>query len=185
VRAAIRGLALVLVLALAGCGQGTEREPLQLPEGRACQALEFDTVESVLGVRFDTTGSAQAEETYTCVLTRTDASLPDLTLSMASTTADELIFAATVTPSLSTPVTELGRIAYQVSLPPGSAADGTPTGPGLEIGWLSAAPRLMLLRYTWPVEATEAQVTELAPRLVDLARGIEQAVVAPAPPPQA
>lgn len=176
-RASLGVLAVLLVAVLAGCGDGTERGPFDLPAGRACQAVEPDTVESLLGVRFDTSASAQVEQTYSCVLTSNDASLPDLTFVMSATTADEVIFTTTATPSLATPVAELGRIAYQVSVPPGTAADGTPTGPGLQIGWLSVAPRLMLLRYTWPVGATDADVAALAPGLLELAKGIEQAVL--------
>jgi hypothetical protein len=88
-----------------------------------------------------------------------------------------VIFTTTLTPSYATPVTELGRIAYQIGVPPGTGADGTPTGPGLEIGWLSAGPRLILLRYTWPPGTAEADVTALAPRLLDLARSVEQAAI--------
>lgn len=164
--------------ALAGCAEaeGGGPRPLQFVEGRACEAVEFATVEAVLGVRFDTSAPATVEDTYSCVLTRVDAPLPDLTFTMSATTADEVIFTAVLTPSLATAVPELGRIAYQVSLPPGTAADGTPTGPTVEIGWLSAVPRLMLLRYTWPPNATDAEVAELTPRLIELARGIERAV---------
>jgi hypothetical protein len=184
VRAARRTVAVLVAVAgllatgtLTGCAEpdGGAR-PLEITQGRACQAVEFDTVEAVLGIRFDTSAPAAVEETYSCVLTRSDAPLPDLTFTMSATTADELIFTAIVTPSLATSVPDLGRIAYQVTLPPGTAADGTPTGPALEIGWLSAAPRLMLMRYTWPPNATDADVAELAPRLVELAQGIERAV---------
>jgi hypothetical protein len=178
VRAALRAVAVLIAVAgvLAGCAEGGVSEPFEIIQGRACQAVEFDTVEAALGVRFDTSAPALVEETYSCALTRADAPLPDLTFTMSGTTADEVIFTAVLTPSLATAVPELGRIAYQVTLPPGTAADGTPTGPALEIGWLSAVPRLMLLRYTWPPNATDAEVAALAPRLVELARGIERAV---------
>lgn len=176
---AVRMLAALVGVAglLVGCAEDDNRAPIEITEGRACQAIEFDPVEAALGVRFDTSASAHIEQTYTCVLTRTDAPLPDLMLAMSSSTADELIFTVTVTPSFATAVPELGRIAYQVSLAPGTALDGTPTGPALEIGWLSAAPRLMVLRYTWPAGAGDADVAALAPRLVELARGIERAVL--------
>jgi len=179
VRAALGMLAALIVAvgSLAGCGDGEEREPPEVTEGRACLAIPFDSVEAVLGVRFDTNGSAHLEQTYTCVLTRADAPLPDLMLAMSSSTADEVIFTVSVTPSMATPVPDLGRIAYQVTVPPGTASDSSPTGPGLEIGWLSAVPRLMLLRYTWPVGAADADVAALAPKLLELARGIEQAVL--------
>lgn len=177
-RAARGTVAVLIALAgvLAGCAEGDGQLPLEITQGRACQAVEFDTVEAVLGVRFDTSAPATVEDTHSCVLTRVDAPLPDLTFTMSATAADEVIFTAILTPSLATAVPELGRIAYQVTRPPGTAADGTPTGPAVEIGWLSAVPRLMLLRYTWPPDATDAEVAELAPRLIELARGIERAV---------
>lgn len=177
-RAALLVLATVVLLAgsVAGCGDvEDEREPIAMPEGRACQAVPPERVESMLGVRFEVSASAQIEDTYSCVLTLDEAPLPDLTFSMAATTADEVIFTTTVVPSFATPVTELGRIAYQVTVAPGTAADGSPTGPAVEIGWLSATPRLMLLRYTGAVGATDADVAALAPGLLDLARAIEQA----------
>lgn len=183
-RAGLWVLASVVLLAggAAGCGEGGDRrEPLRLLEGRACQAVPPEQVETILGVRFDVTASARVDETYSCVLTPQDAPLPDLTFSMAATTADELIFTTTVTPSLATPVTELGRIAYQASIAPGTGPDGSPTGPALEIGWLSATPRLMLLRYTGAVGTPEADVTALAPALLELAHSIEQASLAGPP----
>lgn len=178
-RAALKILAVLVAVAgaLAGCAEESAREPLEPIQGRACQAVDFDTVETVLGVRFDTSAPATVEQTYSCVLTQADAPLPDLTFTMSATTADEVIFTAVLTPSLAAVVPDLGRIAYQVTLAPGTAADGTPTGPALEIGWLSAVPRVMVLRYTWPVGAADADVAAFAPRLVELARTIEQAVL--------
>ncbi|MBX6750908.1 MAG: hypothetical protein IRY85_14755 [Micromonosporaceae bacterium] len=178
-RAALGTVAALIAVvgALAGCAEPDEAgEPLEITQGRACQAVEFDTVESALGIRFDTSAPATVEQTYSCVLARADTPLPDLAFTMSATTADEVIFTAILTPSLATAVPELGRIAYQITLPPGTAADGTPTGPAVEVGWLSTVPRLMLLRYTWPPNATDAEVAELAPRLIELARGIERAV---------
>lgn len=184
-RAALRAVAVLIAVvgALAGCAEpdGT-REPLEFTHGRACQAVELDTVEAVLGVRFDISAPATLEDTYSCALTQVDAPLPDLTFTVSATTADEVIFTAVLTPSLATAVPELGRVAYQVTLPPGTAADGTSTGPAVEIGWLSAVPRLMVLRYTWPPTATDAEVAELAPRLLELAQGIERAATTGATP---
>ena len=46
-------------------------------------------------------------------------------------------------------------------------------GPTVEIGWLSAAPQQMDLRYTFAPAATAADVTALTPKLLDLAHDIE------------
>jgi hypothetical protein len=88
-----------------------------------------------------------------------------------------VIFQVTAVPAGATGVADLGRTAYQVTLPAGTGADGTASGPALEIGWLSAAPRLMTLRYTWPAGASDADVAALSPKLLDLAHGIEHALL--------
>jgi hypothetical protein len=92
---------------------------------------------------------------------------------ISPTDANELIFRASVWPSGATTVEGLGRIAYQLALPPTTGEDGTPSGPGLGIGWLSVSPELMLLRYTWAADATPEEVAALSLKLLDLAKTIE------------
>jgi hypothetical protein len=92
---------------------------------------------------------------------------------MSATEADELIFRATLTPSGATPVPDLGRIAYQVALPPTTAADGSASGARVEVGWLSVGRKLLFLRYTAGLGATDADVTS---KLISLAHHVEAAV---------
>ena len=61
------------------------------------------------------------------------------------------------------------------------AVERKATGPAYEIGWLSTAPRVTTLRYTWAADATDADVAALAPQLLNLASLIEAALVGPAP----
>ncbi len=172
-------LGLLLVAFVSACGADAEAGgPGAATEGRACQVIEFDVVESALGVRFDTAGGAKIDETYTCVLGQVGHPFPDLTLAMSATAADELIFRATLTPSSSIVVPELGRGAYQLGRAAVAAGDGTASGPGVEIGWLSASSRLLVLRYTFSAGVTDTDIAAFAPNLVALAKQIEQALVA-------
>jgi hypothetical protein len=172
------GLALAAWL-LAGCGErAADSASRAATAGRACQLIEYDVVATAIGTRFDTAGGAQSGETYTCVLGVNGKAYPDLTVAMSPTTISELIFVATVTPNGATPVAELGLTAYQVTLPPVTASDGTASGPRLELGWLSVSKRLMVLRYTFAVTATPAEIEAFAPRLVTLARRVEQTLTA-------
>jgi hypothetical protein len=179
-RGGIAGLLGLLFLAsLSACdADAGAGGPGAATEGRACQVIEFDVVESAIGVRFDTAGGAKSDETYTCVLGQTGRAFPDLTLAMSVTAADDLIFRATLTPSNSSVVPDLGRSAYQVGLAAVTASDGTASGPGVEVGWLSASSRLLVLRYTHAAGVVETDIAALPPKLVALARQIEQAIVA-------
>jgi len=178
-RGVIAGLLGLVLVTFTACGTGDDAGgPIAATEGRACQVIEFDMVESVLGVRFDTAGGAKIDETYTCVLGQSGHPFPDLTLAMSNTAADELIFRASLTPSSSTAVPELGRAAYQVGLAAVSANGGTASGPGIEVGWLSASSRLLLLRYTHTPGVGDPEVAAFAPKLIALAKQIEQALVA-------
>lgn len=168
---------LMAVALTAGCAPPvSERGPLT--EGRACQAVEFDAVEAALGVRFETATAARVQESSSCVLSVEGRSFPDLTVVISPSTADEVIFRASIWPAGATTLEGLGRTAYQLTLPPVAGQDGAPSGPGLRIGWLSAAPQLMMLRYTWAAEATPDEIAALTPRIVALAMSIEQAIVA-------
>jgi hypothetical protein len=163
---------LVLTLAAAGCDEDASAGPgAGWPigaAGRACQLLEDATVEAALGTAFDTAGGATVESTHTCVLTRDGQELPDLTLAVSPSSIDELVFTAVVNPSGSTPVAELGRIAYSLPRPADAAK-----GPGIEIGWLSASGRLMLLRYTFAPDAPPEAVAAMGPKLVDFAKQLD------------
>jgi hypothetical protein len=168
---------------VAGCGSdGSNRGPTASTQGRACQAVEFDVVRSVLGVSFDTAAGAQTDETYTCVIEQSGQSYPDLTVAMSQTAADVLIFNASLVPSGATTVPGLGRVAYQLIDAPGTSPEGSPSGPGVEIGWLSATPKWVVLRYTWAAGASGADLAALTAKLVTLAEAIEAQLVTPPMP---
>jgi len=172
------GLIACLALLAAGCDGGSSADAGRRSwppaiAGRACQLLHYDVVEEHLGTRFDTAGGANRDATYTCALTQAGHDYPDLTLAVTATTADEVIFTATVAPSGSTVVKDLGRIAYRVAIAPSRSS-----GPGVEVGWLSAYERLLIVRYTFPPEATAQQVAELTSKLIALAHQIDQSLPA-------
>jgi len=48
----------------------------------------------------------------------------------------------------------------------------------VEVGWLSAYERLLIVRYTFPPEATAQQVAELTSKLIALAHQIDQSLPA-------
>jgi len=169
---------LVAVAALlAGGGQeavaGTNERPPAATAGRACQLIEYDVVATALGTQFDTAGGAQSGDTYTCVLGVQGKPYPDLTFAMSPTTVSPLIFSVTMTPPGATAVDQLGVSAYQVVLPPVSAADGTASGQGLEVCWLSSRNMLVVLRYTYPATATADQIAKIAAGLVVLAQQVD------------
>jgi hypothetical protein len=174
-RRALLVAVVALALAAAGCGRDASADPGRTSQwpagaaGAACQLLEYDRVETRLGAGFDTAGGAHREDTYTCALTRAGQEYPDLTLAMTATTADEVIFTATVVPSGSKVQKDLGLVAYRIQVPAAGRA-----GPAVEIGWLSAKGRLMVLRYTFAADATTAQIEEFTPKLIQLARDIER-----------
>jgi hypothetical protein len=170
------GLALAVATATLGGCSGSH-DPSRPADGRACQAVPFDAVQKAIGVRFDTSSPAHVDQTWSCVLSVDHASFPDLTIVLSATTADELIFRASLWPSGAAAVDGLGRIAYQVTLPPATGQDGSQSGPGLRVGWLSAAPQSMTLRYTWPAGATDDEIAALTPKIIDFAKAIERQIV--------
>jgi len=171
--AAALGLAACLVVGLAACDRATTPNKISTDGGRACQAVELDSVAARIGVRFDTSAGANVDLTYTCVLTQLAAAYPDLTLSMSKSAANVVIFQVTAVPAGAANLKDLGRIAYQLTVPAGTDGDGTKMGPTVEIGWLSTAPQQVVLRYTFAPAATDADVTALTPKLLDLAHDIE------------
>lgn len=178
----MRGRRMLLLLCalagvlVAGCDRGAAADPgvdykRQWPAaaaGGACQLVDYEMIAGELGTQFDTAAASQKDDTYTCALTRAGKDFPDLTLAVTATDADQVVFTATVTPSGSTPVKGLGKIAYQVTL----AAKGK-AGPTLEIGWLSGNQRLMVLDYTFPANTAAADVTAFAPKFLTLAKKID------------
>jgi hypothetical protein len=157
---------LALVPLLTGCTKGAAANPSwgAAGFGRLCPLLDFDVVERSLGVRFDTAAGGQKDETLTCAVTQAGHDYPFLTVAAANTTADTLIFEAIVVPSGATGLQGVGVIAYQLLLPPVSGS-----GPGVEIGWLSASHKLMVVRFVFAPGATDADVTVFVPKLAAFA----------------
>jgi hypothetical protein len=149
--------------------------PSFLPEpaeaaGGACQLVDFAQVTSTVGVEFAVSAASNSGDTYTCVLRRVETDLPDLSLSVTPTLADPTVFSKTVAPKGAAPVTGLGKVGYSRTVP---AAGGA--GPVAEIGWLSGNQRLMMLRYRTPAGTAPDDAAALLPKLVALAKQIDQA----------
>jgi len=184
-RSGAASLAALIALGVGGCSEDATADPTQgsrwpaAAAGGACQLLDYETVAEQTGTRFDTAGAATKDETFTCALTQAGRDYPDLTLAVTATIADQVIFTATVTPSGATAVKGLGTIAYRVGI---AASTKTPvkSGPGVEIGWLSANGRLMIMRYTSATGTTAGQIDDLTPKLVALADLIDRAGPSPA-----
>ncbi len=177
---AVLALALVTVLA-AGCsgnanadsgGQphptGTRAPQPAALSGGACQLLDYDVVEAAIGVRFAIAASATSAATFTCVLQPDGADVPDLSLAVTATEADISVFRTTVVPKGGTTIEDLGKLGYRVGVPASATA-----GPGVEVGWLSANQRLMVLRYRSATGTAQGDLDALAPKLVDLAKKID------------
>jgi hypothetical protein len=169
-------LAACVLVGVAGCtgqaGADPGAQPRHYPAaaaGGACLLLDYNAITAAVGVTFDTAGASRRDDTYSCVVTQGDADYPDLALSVTPTKADEVIFAASVSPSGSTPVKGLGKIAYVVD----SAAGGG-HGPRWEVGWLSGNQRLMVLRFTFAKGAPAADVSALKAKIVELAKRIDR-----------
>jgi hypothetical protein len=174
-------VALTLVTA-AGCANADAHpqttaasvpSPVRLPAetaGGACYLLDYDVIEQIVGTSFDVAAASEANDTFTCVLQQAkDASYPDLTLAVSATDADATTFKSTVQPKGAAPVTELGKIGYTVTLPPTADA-----GPTIEVGWLSGNSRILIVRYRFPATATPDDVGALTPKVVALAKKIDQ-----------
>jgi hypothetical protein len=183
-RVVAAGLALVGLLLTAftatGCDQeaaaGTNGRQPAATAGRACQLIEYDIVSGALGTQFDTAGGAQQGDTYSCVLGMQGHPYPDLTFAMSPTTVSPLLYSVSIAPAGSTAVDQLGVSAYQLIVPPGTAADGTASGQGLELGWLSARQVMLLLRYTFPADAGQPEIEKIATGLIALAKQIDEAL---------
>ena len=181
----LAGLACAVLLLLAGSGCGSSaayaprtghpgtpgRQPAEYAGG-ACQLMNFDLVNGALGAGFDIAGAGNVDDTYTCVLQRLNAPLPDLTLAVTPTLADTSVFHDKVVPRGATVLSDLGKLGYSRSLPASGGA-----GPGAEVGWLSGNQRLMVLRYRSATGTAAGDANAILPKLVTLAKKVDQASV--------
>ncbi|WP_018352848.1 hypothetical protein [Longispora albida] len=136
--------------------------------GGACSLLDYAGVASALGVQFHVAVAGGTAQAQTCVLKQSDSRYPDLTLAVAPTKADAKVYASTVTPKGSAPVSGLGKSAYSRALAPAG-----PAGAGIEVGWLSANGRMLTVQFTLPAGGDAAAAGGLTPKLVDLAKQVD------------
>jgi hypothetical protein len=127
--------------------------------------IDFPTVASMVGIDFGVAAAAQKGSTFTCVLEQVGKSLPSLTLSITATQADISTFRNTVVPSKASIVDQLGKIGYSLTL-----ASGSGSGPGEEVGWLSADQRLVVLQLRLPPGSA---LGNLGDRLLTYARKLD------------
>ena len=172
-------LALAGLSGLVGCDGGgrpaagpspTVRSRAAVPAfeaGGACQLIDYAAVQQTLGVGFAVAAAAQQGETFTCVIQQRGASLPDLTLSVTATTADEKVFQSVLVPAGAAAVTGLGKAAYGRPIAAAAAI-----GAGYEVGWLAGNRRLLVLRVRLETAATVDQAAAMGPKLVELAKSI-------------
>jgi hypothetical protein len=145
------------------------RQPAAVAGG-ACQLLDYDVVAAAIGANFAIAASGTNGATFTCVLQPSKGSLPDLSLAVTATEADPYVFRSSVVPKGATVIEDLGKVGYRLPV-----AAGAGTGPGLEIGWLSANQRLMVMRYRAAAGTAGTDLDALVPKLVDLANKIDMA----------
>jgi hypothetical protein len=181
VRLRLFALGAGMLLASAGCSTERTAEaaaapapppaPAELPAssaGGSCVLLDYAILEKQLGVRFDVAAAGRAGNTSTCVVQSVGAQLPDLSLSVLDPIdADAKLFTTHLVPDEATGVKKLGRAAYRLVSP---AARGH--GPVAEVGWLSADRQVLTLRFTFAAGAPAADATDMAGRMVALARGL-------------
>lgn len=171
----------LLLVACAGCGDeaSATAPPAPVPvvatlpaasAGGACELLDYGAIEEVLGTRFDVAAASAHKDTATCVVQANGAPRPDLMLSVTETAADAATFASEVTPDGAKSVKGLGKAAYRAT----RAAAGK-SGPGAEVGWLTADKRLITLRYTCASGEPKATAEELSVKLVELAKAVDRA----------
>jgi len=140
--------------------------------GGACLLMDFKVVNDALGSQFDVAGAADKSGTYTCVLQDDSATYPSLTLSITATTLAPADFTASITPSGSKSVSNLGKIGYVVQV----KATAT-VGPAVEVGWLSGNDRLIIMRYTFPTDSAASAATAASNGMTTLARTVDATTV--------
>lgn len=165
------------LLALAGCGEGDTEivmpdptvSPTTVPAsaaGGACKLLDYPLIEQFTGTRFGVSAASKHQKTQTCVVRTEEGQLPDLSLSVTSSSTDAAF--AEMVPSGAKSVKGLGKTAYRVSRAP----EGD-RGAEAEVGWLTSDGRAICLRYTFADGEDKAAADELATKLVELAKEIE------------
>jgi hypothetical protein len=140
--------------------------------GGACLLLDFNTVAKHLGTTFTVSAAADTSGTFSCVLQQSSASYPRLTLSITATDLSPADFTADVKPKDATSVAELGKTAYEEQVSATKSA-----GPVIEVGWLSGNDRLIVFRYAFPAGTSAAVSKALAPKMVSLAKIVDQTTV--------
>jgi hypothetical protein len=140
--------------------------------GGACLLLDFKTVAEQLGTTFTVSAAADTSGTFSCVLQGSAGSYPRLTLSITATELSPADFIADVKPKGSTSVAELGKTAYEAQVDATKSA-----GPVIEIGWLSGNDRLIIFRYAFPTGTSAAVSKALVPKMVSLAKIVDQTTV--------
>lgn len=173
----------LLLLLLAGCGTEAAADAPAAPAavapeipaaaaGGVCQLLDYVLIERIVGVKFDIAAAQKVDKTYSCAVQSMGAARPDLVLSVTVTQADAEVFKEELIPQGGAAVKGLGKAAYQQIRGAGGSA-----GPGIEVGWLTADARLIILRYTFASGQPKSAADELAPKLVALAKEINQTSV--------
>ena len=172
--------ATLLLLLLAGCGAEASADPPPTPAavapeipaasaGGVCQLLDYVLIERIVGVRFDIAAARKVDTTYSCAVQSIAGPRPDLLLSVTVTQADAEVFQEELVPEGAAAVKGLGKAGYSQIRGAGGSA-----GPGVEVGWLTADARLMILRYTFASGQPKTAADEFAPKLVALAKEINQ-----------
>ncbi|GAA4732672.1 hypothetical protein Prum_024570 [Phytohabitans rumicis] len=173
--------AAALLLLVAGCGKEAAADtplPPPAPEtvalpaaaaGGACQLLDYDVIEQLLGTRFDVAAARRVKDTYTCVVQSGGAARPDLVLSVTTTQADADIFEDEVTPDGADELTGLGKAAYREV-----RAAGGGVGPSVEVAWLTDDARMIIMRYTFATGQPKSAASALGPKLVNLAKKVDK-----------
>jgi len=173
----------LLLLLLAGCGAEASADTPPAPPpvapdipaaaaGGVCQLLDYVLIERIVGVKFDIAAAQKVDKTYTCAVQSMGAARPDLVLSVTVTQADAEVFKEELIPEGGAAVKGLGKAAYRQIRGAGGSA-----GPGVEVGWLTADARLIVLRYTFAPGEPKSAAEALGPKLVDLAKEINQTSV--------